>query len=366
MTRRNAGSGADMMKSSRPGIARLVAMLSIPAVVLLLAADHELGRAWKQLEAMPRSERTRLWNNLQRFDKLPSADQRAARDLDRRIAEIENPDQRARYLAVLRRYHLWAGQLPQSKRDQLHLASLQDRMALISKFTAEEKAASQETAPRLVLPLIADLGAFSPDDMAQIYMVWQELPPAERAELEKLPPPQFRNQISRRSLKSRIVPGSLLPKGYNEAEWIARIEKRPRFLRDVPSARGREALREERRRHLALNFYFWENPPKSVSDERLTQFLSQFPEVVRSTFNVFPPEELKRRLSISYRLVFPDREIPEPAKRVDAAAPRPGAAPANAAPPQRGTPPSAAPTAVAKPGVGPTPKPAAPSPDVPF
>ena len=73
------------------------------------------GRSERQLGSAAcdaaREQRQRLVENLQKFDLVYSADQqRALRDLDRRINELE-PARQAQYLAALRRYHNWLDEL---------------------------------------------------------------------------------------------------------------------------------------------------------------------------------------------------------------------------------------------------------------
>lgn len=351
-----------MARFFRLSNSRFIGLSLVLAATLFVAADSAIDPAWTRLEALPRAERLRLWENLQRFDKLGRGDQHAVKDLDRRIAEIDNAEQKAHYLNVMRRYHLWFESLPEPKRDELLKAAPDDRMARVSQIMAGQKAADRAVSPLLLLPRIADLGAFSPVDMAMIYQAWRGLAPAERAGLEKLPPAQFRNQISRRSSKSDVTPAELLPAKYKEADWVAKVEKRPRFLRVDSITKGREALRDEKKRHMALNLYFLEHPPKAVSDAHLAQFLNEFPAVVRSTFDVFPPEEIKRRLSTSYRMVFPNDEIPPPKKAVPAGAPNPSAVKPGPAP----TPPTNPALPNPSPAVKPETKPAAISPVVPF
>jgi hypothetical protein len=351
-----------MARFFTPSHSRFIGLSLVLAATLFVAADQAIDPAWMRLEALPQAERLRLWENLQRFDKLARGDQNAVKELDRRVAEIDNAEQKAHYLSVMRRYHLWFDRLPEAKRDELLKSAPDDRMARVSQIMAEQKAAGRAGSPLHLLPRIADLGAFSPVDMAMIYRTWQGMNPAERADLEKLPPPQFRNQISRRSSKSDVTPAELLPAKYKEADWVAKVEKHPRFLRVDSITKGKAALRDEKRRHMALNLYFLEHPPKAVSDAHLAQFLNEFPAVVRSTFDVFPPEEIKRRLSTSYRMVFPNDEIPPPRKGVPAGAAnhpavKPGPVPA---PPTNPASPNPAPA------VKPETAPAAPSRDVPF
>ena len=334
MIRIIAASSDDASKPMipRPRLLQAIGLSFTSLLVLLAASEPPASPEWTRLQAMPRAERQRLWENLQRFDKLRPADQEIARELDRRIAAIDNPGLKAHYLSVLRRYHLWFEGLPQARRDELLKASPDNRMALVSKFLGEPKTQAKAAGPLLLLQ-IADLSMFSPVEVAIISKVWQKLGPEGRADLEKLPLPQLRNRLALRGARSDVTAEGLLPPGYNEAEWRAELEKRPQRLFRHDQIAKKKELSEEMKRHLALNLYFLEHPPKAVSEANLAQFLSQLPNVVRSSFDIFTPDEAKRRLTISYRLVYRDDEIPAP--------PKPGAAATGK--PQPGVPPSPAP-----------------------
>ena len=95
-------------------------------------------------------------------------------------------------------------------------------------------------------------------------------------------------------------------------------------------------------RRQAINYYFLEHPPKSVTPERLADFLAAFPPWLQSAFDTHPPDEAQRRLTIVYRLVFPHPAEIKPSQRpaAAAAAARPATATAGRSPRGRAKPPS--------------------------
>jgi len=306
---RNFDHGIDgsMTRTMRLSLPLMTGFMLVLVATLLIGADPTVDPNFERLKSLPPGERQRLWENLQRFDKLSPADQGMVRELDRKIAQIENPTEKADYLSVLRRYHLWFESLPEAKRQEILNASSDERMNLVSKFMADQKTLVDGSSPRMLLKLL-DLGSFTPIEVAMIYKVWRTMPPEIKARLEKAEPKAFRNQIAKKEARAELDPSRFLPSGYKETEWLDKIEKGQRFFR-VDQIVKREVVREEMKRHHALNLYFLRHPAKAVADANLVLFLSQLPETVRSTFDVFSPEEARRRLSISYRMVFPNSEI---------------------------------------------------------
>ena len=60
--------------------------------------------------------------------------------------------------------------------------------------------------------------------------------------------------------------------------------------------------------------YLEQPPPHPVTAERLTQFFTALPPWVRTTFDSYPPDEARRRLTLVYRLVFPYPDEFRPAR----------------------------------------------------
>src|SRR5580698_7798949 len=75
--------------------------------VVLVAAVADPDPNWARLRAMPAEQRSKLLLGLRKFDlELTQEKREAIRELDRRVAKAD-PQERARYFWVLRRYHDW-------------------------------------------------------------------------------------------------------------------------------------------------------------------------------------------------------------------------------------------------------------------
>src|SRR5271156_2108484 len=159
------------------GATRSWALTAIAAATtILMAATNDPGDNWLRLGSLPRQERQRLVDNLQKFDLVYRAEQQQAlRDLDRRINELD-PDRRAQYLTAMRRYHLWLDRLPELKQGELQDKTPGERMALVRKLAVEHPVAPAAT-PRFLQ--VVDVGAHSPFELAAIYQIWQQLTTAE-------------------------------------------------------------------------------------------------------------------------------------------------------------------------------------------
>jgi hypothetical protein len=77
----------------------------------------------------------------------------------------------------------------------------------------------------------------------------------------------------------------------------------------LPKQKTQEALEKQRNFRIhrsAVNLYFLEQPPPPrVDPERLAQFLAAMPPWIRATFDAYPADEARRRLTLAYRLVYP-------------------------------------------------------------
>src|SRR4051794_38661779 len=94
-------------------------MLASAVVVLLLGASEAVDEARARLLSMSLQERKQIEASLRRFDQvLTSDEQKAIRALDQRIAGLV-PEERLRFLAVLRRYHNWLDSLPDTVKNSV-------------------------------------------------------------------------------------------------------------------------------------------------------------------------------------------------------------------------------------------------------
>jgi hypothetical protein len=308
--------------------------ISALATILLAAVDPERNMA--RIKAMPIEERQRLVENLRKFDLLYVArEQQAIRELDRRLDELE-PDRRAQYLAVLRRYHNWLNKLADAKRDELRTMAPGERMALIKKLLVDNPVPRADTPQFLK---VTDMGDYSPFELAAIYKIWQFLTADQRQQVDRMANPSNRRSFLTKIAERKSLPREIVPSDFAEPSWITRMQgflqkTRPGILRAVEDVekKKKDAAAVEFVRRLAINHYFAENPGSAVTPERLAQFLAGYPSWVQSTFDSYPPDEARRRLTIAYRLVFPHPEEIPPAKKKAGSAPISGTAPAPGAP----------------------------------
>jgi hypothetical protein len=292
----------------------------------LIAAVADSDRNWARIQAMPREQRVKLLQKLRRFDLELTTDKRqAVRELDRRIAALE-PLQQFQYLAALRRYHNWLKRLPENRQEELLAKQPDERMALVRQLVVQYPIPKADT-PQLLQ--IADVGEYSPFELASIFKIWQAATPAQRAEVERLSQGRERREALFRLGESlaKKIPREIKPKDFEEEYWVNQIKdhspnmravflleemakKKQELARDESARKKVEVLRKEILRRQAIDFYLTKQPVRSVNSERLGRFVSGFPSWVQSTFDQFPPDEARRRLAFSYRLVFePPAEV---------------------------------------------------------
>src|SRR5215210_8940103 len=88
-----------------------------------------------RLRSLPRAQRLRLSENLDRFDRLDADQRQAVRQLDERLAELP-PTERRRYQELMHRYHLWVQGLRPAQRQELQAAPAEKRLEMIRRFRA--------------------------------------------------------------------------------------------------------------------------------------------------------------------------------------------------------------------------------------
>jgi hypothetical protein len=309
------------------------------AVAVAPARARAEGDAnWQRLRAMPREQRLLLAEKLQRFDALSPREQAAVRSLEEQIARLEPADQ-IRYLAVLRRYHLWFRSLPEARRNEISAAPPDQRMNVVAKLRADQREAAKQPASA-VLP-VAGLGRNSLVETALMLEVWSALTPEQRAEIDQLPQDNDRrDRLLELGRALRIKPPVRLTQ-VQVAELIARVESAPQskaWLR--PILKKMESNKQARALHrLADNLYFLEHPPEKVEASRLLRFESTLPAWISAWYDPLPPEEARRRLTILYRLMYPyPSELPDAAP--SQSAPAAGSTPSAPSPPARPTSPA--------------------------
>jgi len=287
-----------------------IRVFGLPAIsalaTILVAAAFDPDRNWVRLRALPGEQRLKLVDTLKKFDLLFTREQQQAlRDLDRRLNELE-PAEQIKYFAVLRRYHNWLNRLPEKKQDELSQKPAGERLSLVKKLVAEYPVPKMKTVRFLQ---ITDLGDYSPFELAALFKIWQVLTPEQRRQIERVAAIPKRHEALFRSGAEQKIPREIKPPDFEEKHWIGQLEnfardKRPILLLNELKKK-QESLRAEILRRQAINYYFLQNRPHAVTPERLVDFVAAFPSWLQSTFDPYPPDEARRRLTIVYRLVFP-------------------------------------------------------------
>jgi hypothetical protein len=288
----------------------LLRVLGLPAIsalaTIMVAAAADTDRNWARLRALPAAERIKLLDAIKKFDLLYTREQQQAlRDLDRRINELE-PSKQTEYVDVLRRYHDWLVRLPEKEQDTLRDTAPEERFSLVRKLVVQHPVPTMMTARFLQT---ADLGDYSPFELAAMFKIWELLKPERRAAIDRVTALPKRHEALLRLGEQYDIPREIKPPDFDERHWTSKFEsfataKRPNLLLSELKKK-QELVHAAIRRRQAINYYFIQNRPRSVTPGRLTDFLAAFPPWLRSTFDSYPPDEAQRRLTIVYRLVFP-------------------------------------------------------------
>ena len=299
----------------KPKVIRRWSLSAISALAMILvAAGVDLDQNWTRLRALPREQRLKLIENLRRFDLvLKPEQQQSLRDLDRRITELP-PEQRAHYRAALRRFDNWLNHLPENRRDELLDKPPEERMPIILRMVAGNNPVPKVETGRFLQ--IADIGEFSPFELAAIFKIWELLTPAQRQAVEKKPGiPQRLEELFKLG-KTKGIEREIKPAAFDEEQWLTAMEthlreKRPALLLDDLKKKA-DPRRAQILRRQAINYYFLDRKQVAVKSDRLAAFVAAFPTFVQSSFEQYPPDEAQRRLTIVYRLVFPPGEEMKP------------------------------------------------------
>jgi hypothetical protein len=180
-----------------------------------------------------------------------------------------------------------------------------------------------------------EVGDGSPFELAAIFKLWQELTPDERRALERLPTTaRRREELNKRGLPKRSFQ-ELRHADFRLEDWIPKVDAKVDEIRAadpelkaaiVKAEKSLEELAREKPlaklrnrapilRRLAINlFLLSQDPPRPVSAEKLDAFLAALPAWVQSSFDSYPADEARRRLTLAYRLVFPYPAELEPPK----------------------------------------------------
>jgi hypothetical protein len=294
--------------------------------LILAAAAFDPDQNWVRLRDLPAERRAKLVANLKNFDLLYTRRQQdSLRELDRKINSL-SAESRTHYLAVLARYHNWLNQLPESKQEELSALPPTERMAAVKKLVADYPLSNAATMRFLRM---ADVGEYSPFELASLFKIWQALTPEKRRDIERLPAVPRRHDAMYSAAAGKDIPRETKPDDFDDVIATKRFEEfsvpnRPALLlKDLRNKKDQAHVEIQREilRRQAINYFFLNHPPKPVTPERLSQFLTAFPVWLQSAFDPHSPEEAQRRLTVVYRLVFPHPLEIKPAQRSSAPAP---------------------------------------------
>jgi hypothetical protein len=167
--------------------------------------------------------------------------------------------------------------------------------------------------------------------LAAIYKIWQVLAPNQRQAIEKKAGTPQRLQDLFRLGKTKGIDREIKPPDFDEDQWLAETEK---HLREKRPTLILEELRKKAdprlpliMRRMAINYSYLDKKQQPVNSDHLATFVATFPPFIQSSFEQYPPDEARRRLTIVYRLVFPPGQeiklIPAPSAPPGAAGPAP-------------------------------------------
>jgi hypothetical protein len=276
---------------------------------------------------MPREERLALWEKLRQFDALGPGEKTAIRSLNERIGQLP-PAEQANYRSVLRSYHHWVQGLSEEQRSALDAVPVSERMKLVTKLRAQERASTSTGHLPLALQVL-DFTGITPFEMAHRIKAWLELAPEKRTEIERLDSTaEQQRRLAELTLFVKMPQPGRITKVEEDA-LVAKLESSPQWKNSPlnPLKKADSPKQEKMRRRIASSYHFLEKPPAAVDPARLMRFEAALPPWYRGQYDHLPPEEARRRLTILYRLVFP---VPQEMPAAAQAGQRQGAPPAAA------------------------------------
>ena len=308
-----------------------------------------------RIKAMSRVDRTRMSKALEAFDALDRPLREEIRELDDRLSNIE-PKSRARYLEIMRRYHVFYQTLPKDKRAALDReADSTKKLELIATYRAEQK---NQPAPARILADDLQVSTLSPLRLrvtARHLIVFFSLDPVkdvkERAEFARLKNAPDRETLhlklmakmdpaDRRALREKLRE--------EDEEFLAAeetIRKDPALAKRLlqgqseaakanPQSKKSDEFVTKQRAQL-IRVLDEEQVLRDLDNENVTQanldrFEAALPPWARESLDALPPTAARRRLKALYRLVYPTpEEMPTsksaaPPQEVKPVAPRAG------------------------------------------
>jgi hypothetical protein len=293
------------------GLALLLGSHSSPA------ARADDAENLERLRSMPPEQRRALERKLQELEALPSEQKEAIRKLDAQLAALE-PETRAKYLSVMRRYHVWRRTLKTSQQKAIdELPTVEKRLEKIVQICKENQRGGSDTAKVDLIQL--ELSTMSLRKTAYLLKIWAVLTKEEREELRKTP-------ADRRLAKlDSYAPDHEIPQpDYPQAtiqqimiEIAKQRQEAPRKGGGAGKARAetKAALAAARkkdeenahrlfdRRENARSLQ--KNEPGPIDATALRKFDENMPAFLRATLDPLPPDAARRRLRVLFGLVFP-------------------------------------------------------------
>ncbi len=289
--------------------AKGVAFAGVLAAVLCTAAADELLNL-QRLRSMPIEQRKVLLDRLKRFEDLSYQDREKLRLLDQKILSLDSPE-RARYLSIVRRYHLLYQNLDESKKKALDETA--DPAVKLARAIDFAKAPDQD--PSSAKPASADKAALqgnqsfpAPLETVHLIKIWLTIDPKERAKLDKL------------KELSELVP-EIRRRG-GKVEWLREPEKEDfdwakKQIASSPLTKDLDATKKQNRtRFLAQHNFMSRFEPDSVVDsDVLFRFGESLPRLFRARLDASSPELARRRLLLWFTLSEANPEdFPAPKK----------------------------------------------------
>jgi hypothetical protein len=302
-------------RSSRRLSGLFVGVLSVLAAGA--ATVDENRQRFLEMSAIARRD---LAESLRRFDQdFRPQQQQAIRAIDDRLKALP-AEERESYFAASRRFHNWIKGLPERVRDDLLAKPPDQRMATVKALVSKYPLPALEARSPVDFLETGGTGLF---EVASLCKTWLALAPAERRKIDSLPPGGRRGALHEAG-RDKKIPRELTPPDYDEKRWVGQAESRLEEIRAgaenkdwvaklenriqaaaIRKGNGKEPMRPFLHR-LAVNLYVQEHEsPPRVDPDRLSRFFAAIPSWVQSTFNAFPADEARRRLTLVYRLVYP-------------------------------------------------------------
>ncbi len=300
-------------------------LISLGGLGLPSAAQAQDPQNWKRLESMPSEQRHALAQSLNDFDLLPPEDQTRVRELDAELAKLD-PATQARYLAVMKRYHVWVQTLSEPQKAELDKAgSFDAKLTLVEKWKKAERHASPHGTTNLVLGVYpGDLGVIGPFELANPIKVWLHLDEKERARIEAITPvrtqivelmrvgrqmglaglrrfplseeEKYRDRFETMEQAKSVFPG--LAKRVDPKAEVKKVDTK------AEAKKGQFAVLQDRVHHVAESLYFMDHPPAPVTREHLAAFEAELPPWFRASIDPLSAEDARRRLTIIYRQIY--------------------------------------------------------------